>query len=157
MRANTLSLALLMLLAGGCVFISSWSFSTLPNQSYGSDTMPRFVGLFGLLVGIGILVQGLREGQRVPTVIALDWLRQPFRVACVIAAIGAVVSYIVLSPIVGFLPVAFAVLMGLMVLRGASLLVAVLVSAVAAVVIQQVFGRILLVPLPRSDFFTLPW
>lgn len=157
MRANTFTLALLMLLAGGGIFLSSWTFSTLPNQSYGSDTMPRFVGLFGLLVGVALLGQGLRDGQRFPAIVASDWLRQPFRVLCVALALGAVGAYIVVSPLVGFLPVAFAVLLGLMVLRGTSFLMAILVSGVASIAIQQVFGRVLLVPLPRTDFLHSFW
>jgi putative tricarboxylic transport membrane protein len=157
MKANTLLLGLIMLLVGAAVFASSWSFSPLPDQSYGSDTMPRAVGIFGLGIGAALVLQALAAGERVPRAIPADWAGDPRRVAGMTCAILGVVAYILLADVVGFVSIAVVLLLALMLLRRTRPVVAVIVAVLAALAVQQIFGRLLLVPLPRSDFLTFLW
>lgn len=157
MKVNSILLGILMLLAGATVFVSSWNFSTLPNQSYGSDTMPRAVGLFGLGIGIALVLQGIAAGERRPAGGLTEWTRDPRRLAGMGAAILAVVCYILFSGMTGFLPIAFLLLLGLMLVGGARPIVAIVCAALAALLVQQIFGRFLLVPLPRSDLLNFLW
>lgn len=152
MKANTLLLGILMLIAGGVVLVSSWGYSTLPNQSFGSDTMPRFVGLLGFGIGLALVVQSIGLGQRIPTATVQDWGRDPRRLGGLAGVILAVLSYIFFAKVLGFLPIAFLLMLGLMLLGRTRPLTAVIVAVIAAFAIQMAFGRLLMVPLPRTEF-----
>jgi putative tricarboxylic transport membrane protein len=157
MKANTFLLGLVMLAAGLAVFASSWWFSPLPNQAYGSDTMPRAVGIFGLGIGAALVIQALAAGQRLPRLEILDWATDPRRVGGMAVAILGVLAYVMFSKAVGFLPVAFLLLLALMLLRGTRPALAIPIALAAAILVQQLFGRFLLVPLPRSGFLGFLW
>jgi putative tricarboxylic transport membrane protein len=157
MKANTSLLGLLMLVAGAAVLFSSWSFSPLPNQSFGSDTMPRLVGIFGLAVGLALVVQAWKAGERAPRLEVGDWAVDPRRLGTIATALLGVVAYILLSDALGFLPVAFLLLLCLMLLRRTNPILAIIVALIGALAVQQAFGRLLLVPLPRSGFLEFLW
>jgi putative tricarboxylic transport membrane protein len=157
MKANTSLLGLLMLVAGAVVLFSSWSFSPLPNQSFGSDTMPRLVGIFGLAVGLALVMQAWKAGERAPRLEVGDWAVDPRRLGTIATALMGVVAYILLSDILGFLPVAFLLLICLMLLRRTNPILAIVVALIGALAVQQAFGRLLLVPLPRSGFLEFLW
>nr|WP_272211918.1 tripartite tricarboxylate transporter TctB family protein [Marinicella sp. W31]MDC2877808.1 tripartite tricarboxylate transporter TctB family protein [Marinicella sp. W31] len=152
MKANTFLLGIVMLFAGLAVFASSWMFSPLPNQSYGSDTMPRVVGVFGILIALALLIEARHEGQHAPRLEILEWLRDPRRVAGMLATVAGVLAYVLLSDKFGFLGVAFPLVFALMVLAKTRVLVALPTAAAAAVAVYLIFGRLLMVPLPGPDF-----
>ncbi len=62
-----------------------------------------------------------------------------------------------LSDSVGFIPVAFAILLVLMLALRVRPVMAILVAIAAAFVIQAAFGRLLLVPLPRNPLLDMLW
>ncbi|MET3598398.1 tripartite tricarboxylate transporter TctB family protein [Martelella mangrovi] len=152
MKANTFLLGLVMLFAGLAVFASSWLFSPLPNQSYGSDTMPRLVGCLGIVIACALIIEARYQGQRAPRLEILEWLRDPRRVAGMLATIAGVLAYVLLSDQLGFPGVAFPLVFALMVLAGTRVVVALPAAAMAVVVVYLIFGRLLMVPLPGPDF-----
>ncbi|WP_394156127.1 tripartite tricarboxylate transporter TctB family protein [Loktanella salsilacus] len=157
MKLNHMSLGLVMLALSGAVFAASWQYSPLPGQPYGSDTMPRAVGAFGLCVSVALIVQALRAGKALPRFARADWMSDARAVVGVLAVLGTGLAYCLLSGMTGFLPMAFLIVLTLMLLQRAPLLLALLLAAVAALVVQQIFGRFLLVPLPRSGFLEMLW
>ncbi len=157
MKVNEMLLGLVMLVLGGAVFLASWGFSPLPGQSYGSDTMPRAVGAFGLCVAVALLIQAAAPGGRIPRLSLADWTRDRKALAGIAAVIGGGLGYCLLSDLLGFVPLAFLVLCGLMLLHQTPLLVVLPVAALATLAVQQIFGRLLLVPLPQSGVFGFLW
>ncbi|MBE3639960.1 tripartite tricarboxylate transporter TctB family protein [Mangrovicoccus algicola] len=150
MRANPMLLGLVMAGLGGAVFIGSWQYSPLPGQSYGSDTMPRAVGAFGICVAGALLLQAGAARDLVPRLSAPDWMREPRALAGLAAVPAAVLAYCLLSGWLGFVPVIFALLCALMALQRTPVLRMLLLAALATALVQQIFGRLLLVPLPRG-------
>lgn len=96
-------------------------------------------------------------GERVPGLVLSDWTGQRGPMARAASVLGLIVAYIVISPVVGFLPTAFVVMVLAMLVLRVRLLIAAPVALVAAIAIQQSFGKLLLVPLPRSSFLTFLW
>ena len=157
MKIDDLGLGLLVLLASVAVLVSSLQFSPIPGQAYGADTMPRAIGLVGLALALTLIVRALRAGARVPRIARTDWARSPRALAGLALTVALVVGYVLLADRVGFIPVAFAVLLVLMLALGVRPVTALVVAIVAAFVIQAAFGRLLLVPLPRSTFIMSFW
>lgn len=155
MKANTFFLGLAMLLMGGTVFASSWLYHPLPDQSYGSDTMPRLVGFFGLCVGVALIVQALRAGQWTPVLTVQPWLTDVRRAGGMVAAAVGVLAYVMLADQLGFLGVAIPLVLALMLLRGARLRLALPVAVVISLAVYLLFAGLLLVPLPGPDLIAL--
>ncbi|WP_102223031.1 tripartite tricarboxylate transporter TctB family protein [Acidimangrovimonas sediminis] len=155
MKANTLFLGFAMLVMGAAVFASSWLYHPLPDQSYGSDTMPRLTGLFGLGIGVALVVQALRAGQRIPALTVQPWLTDWRRVGGMVAAAAGVLAYVLFSDQLGFLGVAVPLVLALMLLRGARPVLAVPVAVVISLAAYFLFAGLLLVPLPGPDLMSL--
>ena len=157
MRVTDLTLGLLTLLGGIAIYISALGFKAIPGQAYGVGTMPRAIALVTVLTGIFLIFKAALAGERVPGLVLADWTRQRGPMARAASVLVLIVAYILISPIVGFLPTAFAVLVLAMLVLRVRLLIAASVALVAAIAIQQSFGKLLLVPLPRSSFLTFLW
>jgi hypothetical protein len=157
MRVTDLTLGLLTLLGGFAIYISALDFKVIPGQSYGAGTMPRAIALVTVLTGLFIIVKAVMAGDRVPGLRLADWTRSGAAVMRMVVVLALIVLYIVVSPLVGFLPTAFGVMLVSMLILGVGWPVALIVSALAALAIQQSFGRLLLVPLPRTEFLTFLW
>lgn len=153
MKFDDLTLGVLVLLGSIGILYSSTYFSPLPGQAYGADTMPRTIGLCGLMLGLFLTIGAVRAGHRVPHVSRSEWTRTPRALAVFVLTLALIAAYIVLADSVGFIPIAVAILVVLMLVLGVHPLTAIAVSIVAAFVIQFAFGRLLLVPLPRSPLF----
>ncbi|WP_108661588.1 tripartite tricarboxylate transporter TctB family protein [Acuticoccus kandeliae] len=157
MKLNDICLGLIVLACGIAIFVSALQFSPIPGQAYGADTMPRVIGAGAILLGLVLIGRSLVAGVRVPAISIEPWARSPRAIANLIVAIILVILYIIFSPSLGFVITALILQLALMLLRGVRLVPAVIVSIVATIVIQQAFGRILLVPLPRNAAFGFLW
>ena len=157
MRVTDLTLGLLTLLGGIAIYLSALGFKAIPGQAYGAGTMPRAIALVTVLTGVFLIVKAALAGERVPGLVLADWTRQRGPMARAASVLVLIVAYILISPIAGFLPTAFAVMVLAMLVLRVRLLIAAPVALVAAIAIQQSFGKLLLVPLPRSPFLTFLW
>jgi putative tricarboxylic transport membrane protein len=157
MKFNDLTLGLIVLVAGIAIYLSSLQFSPIPGQSYGAETMPRTIAFLSLGLGLFMIGKSLAVGMTRPGIVMADWTRSPASLGGLATAILLILGYILFSDAVGFVPIAFAVMLVLMLTLRVKLSTAILVSLVAAVVIQQAFGRLLLVPLPRNAFLGFLW
>ena len=157
MKIDDLTLGLLVLVGAIAVLLSSLDFSPIPGQAYGADTMPKAIGLIGLALALVLIARALKAGARVPSVSRADWARSPRALATLGLTLALIVAYIVLSDSVGFIPVAFAILLVLMLALRVRPVMAILVAIAAAFVIQAAFGRLLLVPLPRNPLLDMLW
>jgi hypothetical protein len=157
MKVSDLTLGLLVLVGEVALLLSSLQFSPIPGQAYGADTMPKAIGLVSLVLALVLIARALRAGERVPTVTRTDWARSPLALATLGLTLALVVAYIVLADTTGFIPIATAILFVLMLALKVRPLPAVFVAVGAAFAVQFAFGRLLLVPLPRSPFLEAFW
>jgi hypothetical protein len=157
MKFNDVSLGILLMLAGGAIWLSAQQFSRLPNQAYGSETMPLALSAVAVILGVFMVGRSLVAGGRWPSVSRAEWTLARGAVAGFVAVIGLILAYIVLADRLGFLPVAVAVIWSLMVVMRVRWWLAGVLSFVAALAIQQAFGRLLLVPLPRTEYLQFIW
>lgn len=153
MRLNDLTLGLVVLLGAFAIFLSSLQFSPIPGQAYGAETMPSVIALLAAGTGFFMIGKALAAGERVPRIVAAPWTRSRRSIFGFFLTIALVITYILFSRALGFLPIAFVVTAALMLALGVHPVKALLVSVIAVVVIQFAFGRLLLVPLPRSSLF----
>ena len=157
MKFNDVLLGLMVLAGGIAIYVSSLGFTSIPGQAYGAETMPHALSLLCVCLGLFITVRGVAASGWRPGVAFAGWTHSPASMIALTITILAIIAYIVLSPPLGFVPVAFAVLLVLMLTLRTPPLTAVLVSLVAVIVVQQAFGRILLVPLPRNAWLSFLW
>jgi cell division protein FtsW (lipid II flippase) len=92
-----------------------------------------------------------------PKAVRADWARSPVGLVGFGAAIALVVAYIVLENRLGFVPTAALIIFALMLVMQVRWWLAAPLALVATLAIQQSFGRLLLVPLPRNDFLSFLW
>lgn len=157
MKLNDSALGALVLFCGLLIYASALRFSAIPGQAYGADTMPKAIALLASGVGAFMIAKSFFSGFPRPMVSASDWMQSRPAIARLSVALGMVVFYIVLSPIIGFIFSAMAVLLILMLALGTKPLTAVVASIIGSLLIQQAFGRLLLVPLPRNPLLDFLW
>lgn len=157
MKFNDTFLGVLLLLAAAMIWVSAQSFSRLPNQSYGSETMPLALAALSLGLGLYMVARGVLSGGPMPRAVRADWARSRGGLAGAFATIALIVAYIVLTDRVGFVPVAAVIIFALMLVMQVRWWMAVPLALLATVAIQQSFGRLLLVPLPRNEFLSFLW
>lgn len=157
MKLNDTALGLLLIAAAAAIWASAQNFSRLPNQAYGSETMPLALAALALGLGLYLLGAGLRAGARLPAATRAGWTRTPGAPGAFGITVALVVGYILFSDRIGFVPVAAATIFALMLVMRVRVVLALPLAVVATLLIQQAFGRLLLVPLPRSDLFGFLW
>ena len=157
MKLDDLALGLLAILCGAAIHISARGFEPIPGQTYGAGTMPRAIALLCLGLGVFLVSRAAARGARWPGVTLADWARRPSALGGLLLALGLVLGYILLADRIGFVPIAVVLMTALMLALRVRPLTAVALSVLAALVIQQAFGRLLLVPLPRSPLLPFLW
>lgn len=146
MRINDLILGLLMALLGAITVWASRDFPSLPRQDYGAGTFPTLIG--ALLIALGGVLS-LRGWQRRGAMFAWQGdVALKHAMICVAAVVGAVVGYVLLTPILGFPIVSLVMLTALIGwLTGGRWWLALIVAFVATLLIWLTFAELLLVPL----------
>lgn len=157
MKMGDRALGALTLLGGVLLYFASLQFSPIPGQQYGAETLPRAIALVAALTGIGMLAKGLAAEKRAPLATLSDWTRNRASWVRMGGAAALVVVYISIVERVGFTITAFGLVLSMLMLTRVRLVVALPVAVVTVIVVQFVFARILLVPLPRGEFLFLPW
>ena len=119
--------------------------------------MPRAIAVFAVLLGLFMIAASLFRGKRMPRLDLAEWTKAGRAWFGLLVAIAMVVFYIVAAPLIGFVPASIVVMVVMMLVLGTPPVPAIAVSILACVVIQQAFGRLLLVPLPRSELLGFLW
>jgi putative tricarboxylic transport membrane protein len=151
MRLNDAILGLgLILLAGWMIWLTTF-FPAFPGQDYGPDLFPRILGAGIILCGAVLVARGIaaRRGGG-PWIAFADWVREPGRLASFLAMIGAMLLYLFASEPVGFIPVAFAILVGLFLWFGVDWRLGLPVAAGMTLLVHWFFASLMRVPLPRG-------
>lgn len=153
-KLSELHLGVLTALGGIALLFASAHFAPLPGQAYGAGTMPRLIGWCSILLGVFMVATSLRHlpGMLKPQL--SDWVGKPRLALAALATIATIVFYILFSEVLGFIPVSFISLLALMLVLRTRPVTAVLASAVTTLVVYYCFSRLLMVPLPRTDFLS---
>lgn len=151
MRANdAISGAVLIIVA--CVMIGlTLSFPPFPGQDYGPSLFPRLLASGLILCGSLLIMRGIggrRSGE--PWLVRQAWTSEPRKLISLAMVPATVVIYILVSEQIGFLIVAFTLLLVLFSWFRTRPLPALLIAAVATGVVHYFFANLMRVPLPRG-------
>lgn len=159
MRTNDAVSGLLLILLASVMIYLTATFPPFPGQKYGPSLFPRLLGGAIILCGALLIIQGLaaRRGGECWVTLA-SWAREPWRLTSFALMLGLILSYILVSESLGFLPTAGAVVLVLFLWFGVAPLRAVPLAILTVVTINYFFAHLMRVPLPRGflNSLTLP-
>jgi putative tricarboxylic transport membrane protein len=150
-RANDAVSGLVLILLAGLMIYLTLGFPAFPGQKYGPSLAPRILGAGIILCGVLLILRGWtarRSGEA--WVSFAPWVREPWRVISFLLVPALVVLYILLSETIGFLPVAFALLLILFLWFRVRPLAAPPIAFISVFAINYFFGHLMRVPLPRG-------
>lgn len=153
MRLSDLTLGLLLLIAGAALSLTARAYPDLPNQSYGASTFPFAVGLALLVLGAIFCAGVIARRERARPVVLVDWGRNRASWVRLGLVLGLVTFFVIFSPLLGFRIAAGLMLLGLLLTFGTPIRTALIVTVIAVIGIEQVFGGVLRVPLPPGMLF----
>lgn len=156
MRVADWVFGLILLIGAGLIFQQAAGFPSMPGQDYGPALIPSIVATGFALCGLSLVYSGIRE--RAP-VFALDpEARRPGRIFDWFLTIGMVVFTILAWDALGFQLTSTITLTVLIArYRQGRLLSSLLVAVIGTLVIDWLFRRMLLVPLPLGPFTGWMW
>ena len=156
MRVADWVFGLLLLIGAGLIFQRAATFAAMPGQDYGPSLVPRLVAAGFAACGVVLLVGGIRA--KTPAFALDDEARTPGRLQDAALTIGAIVAMMLLWDTVGFLILSTLVLTGLIwrYWQG-RFLTALSIGLIGSVVIDWMFRKMLLVPLPLGPFSGWIW
>ena len=157
MRINDAVAGVLLLVFGLALIAAAMQFPAMPGQPYGAATFPVLIGGGFVLVSLALIARGVLDWRSLPGVTAAGWGRSRRAWARMALTVLLVVLYIAFSDRLGFAASSFLVLVLLFFALQVRPVLAVGIAALATLVIQQAFGVVLRVPLPRSDLFGFLW
>lgn len=143
MQLNDRLIGALAVCGGIAVIAGTFGFRELPGQQFGSAFFPRIVGAALIMTGLVMVVIRTQE----PWIRVPDLLRgrAKWQVA---AALLAVVVWVVVSPLLGFIAATTLMIWALILVAGGRVIPAALTALVMAGLLYFVFGVLLRVPLP---------
>jgi len=143
------------------------TFPSLHGQTYGPDLFPILIGIGLIGCGCLLILRGLLHKRvfekEAGESSSFSWLDMSQVAESNHARINAglvvvfLVVYILFSETIGFIPLALVIITTLLYRLGSSLLVSCCIAIVATVVIQLLFAKILLVPLPAGLMQGIVW
>lgn len=143
------------------------TFPSLHGQSYGPDLFPVLIGLGLFGCGCVLIVRGLyarRANARESTELtSVSWIDSGNIDNSTHARFNAILTvaflllYILLSDWIGFIPLSLATVSILLIRLGSSIVSAVVIAILTTAVIQFLFAKILLVPLPAGWLQGIVW
>ena len=150
MRINDAIVGALCLVFGLAVVAAAQTFPPMHGQPYGASTFPTLIGAGFAVLGLFLIVTGVGSWRETAGVTLTEWGRSPAAWLRLALMIGLVLAYILFSKDLGFLIAGAAVLFGMLLTFRTHPLTALAVAVAAVIVVQQVFGEVLRVPLPRG-------
>lgn len=146
----------------------STTFPSLHGQAYGPSLFPIIIGCGLMACGLILIVRGLQTHRHqsrlaqstqtdsdTPTdspswIKPGDWAHNPaYRINMLLVPV-LLVAYILLSEPIGFIPLSVTMLTILLFRLGSSVLASIVIALVTTVILQLLFAKVLLVPLPSG-------
>jgi putative tricarboxylic transport membrane protein len=157
MRCNDAVFGIVLILFALAEIAYARTFPALHGQAYGPDLFPVVIGI-GMMVCGGILIaQGLGSPARAPMMTIGEWAADRRQVVTFVLVILSLLFYIIAADWMGFVPVSLIILIVLFRRFGVGWARALIAAAVTTLVIQALFARFLLVPLPWGLLQPVAW
>ncbi|MCX5578672.1 tripartite tricarboxylate transporter TctB family protein [Kaistia terrae] len=153
-KLSELHLGILAALGGIVLLFASANFAPLPGQAYGAGTMPRLIGWCAILLGCFMVATSLKHLPEMAKPHLADWVRKPRLAFAALACLAVIVFYILFAETLGFLPTSFLGLLALMLVLRTKWPTAILASLATTLAVYYAFSRLLMVPLPRTEFLS---
>lgn len=153
-KLSELHLGLLTAIGGIVLLFASAHFMPMPGQAYGAGTMPRLLGWSAILLGAFMVVTSFKHLPEMLKPHLADWVYKPRLALAALAVLATIVFYILVADTLGFIPVSFISLFVLMLVLRTRPVTALFASAVSTLVVYYGFSRLLMVPLPRTEFLS---
>lgn len=158
MRFNDAVFGVLLLVAAGAIFVVARGFPAMPGQDFGPALFPDLIAA-GLVISGGVLIYtGVRRPEFQGAVELGEWARSGGHLVDVGLVIGGLVVLIAVWDRVGFLIAATLLTGGLVArFRGGRVVGSFVGALVACLIIDWIFRRVLLVPLPLGPLTGIIW
>lgn len=158
MRFNDAVFGVLLLVAAGAIFVVARGFPGMPGQDFGPALFPDLIAA-GLVICGGVLIYtGVRRPEFQGAVELGEWARSGGHLVDVGLVIGGLVVLIAVWDRVGFLIAATLLTGGLVArFRGGRVVGSFVGALVACLIIDWIFRRVLLVPLPLGPLTGIIW
>jgi putative tricarboxylic transport membrane protein len=158
MRFNDAVFGVVLLLAALAILAVARGFPDMPGQDFGPALFPDLIAAGFALCGLALIWSGLRRPAFAGAVQLGEWARSGGHLVDVAMVVGGLGLLILLWDWVGFLLAATLFTGSLMArFRGGRLLSSYVGALVACLVIDWVFRRLLLVPLPLGPLTGIVW
>ncbi|MBZ5877320.1 tripartite tricarboxylate transporter TctB family protein [Chromohalobacter israelensis] len=144
-------LGLAFMAAGAIVYVVAQGFPTMPSLQYGPSLFPSLIG-GGFMIG-GLILAISHGGALKGVTHGIAWRPDPERMRNLLLSLLpalAIVFYILASEWLGTMLCLAVIMFVMMLARRTSPILALGISIVAALVIDLVFSRYLLIPLPEG-------
>ena len=146
-----------LLVFGLAVIFMALQLPDMPGQPYGAASFPVLIGSGFMLVALALIARGIADWHELPGISASDWGHSPVAWLRIALTVLLVALYIAFSDRLGFALSSFLVLVSLFLALRVRPVLAVPIAVLATLVIQQSFGVLLRVPLPRSELLAFLW
>jgi len=139
------------------------TFPSLHGQSYGPDLFPTLIGIGLAGCGVLLIIRGLLSRRDPSLANSSKWIDSSNIAMSKHARFNALLIilflflYIFFSDVIGFIPLSLCTISFLLYRLGSSIAVSIIIAIVATAVIQLLFAKILLVPLPAGLLQGLVW
>ena len=166
MRVNDAIVGVVLVVFALAVITYSTTFPTLHGQAYGPSLFPILIASCLTICGFALIVRGLLLHRRLLKTAEPkksdvecasltwvqwgDWVHDRSQRINMLLVPGLLIIYILLSDFVGFIPLSMLILGVLLYRLGSSLLPTILIAAFTTGLLQLLFAKVLLVPLPAG-------
>jgi putative tricarboxylic transport membrane protein len=150
-RVNDAVIGVVLVVFALAMIAYTRTFPAMPGQDYGPALFPVLIGIGFILCGVILIVSGLSRLGTEPLFTGGAWLRSPHHLIDFLAVIAGLALYILISDWLGFIPTAFLLLLGwLMLFRGGKPVSSAAIALGTTLVVHYAFRDLLLVPLPSG-------
>lgn len=139
------------------VFFTALGFPVIPGQNFGASLFPTMIALGMFICSLLLMIQGIRNRKTQPRMAMPLWFRNKKSVLRFLLVPASLVFYFEAADFLGFLPIAFLLLVLLFLAFGVRWPVAIAVALASALVIHFMFYSVLKVPLPWGLLETVGW
>ncbi len=155
MRLNDAVIGLVLVIFALAEIAYSTTFPSLHGQDYGPSLFPILIGSGLALCGLILIARGIRSRRMLSADDAAwvsmgDWAQSPATRINMLLVPGLLIAYILLADTIGFIPLSIAILGILLYRLGSSLRTSLICAVVTTILLQLLFARVLLVPLPAG-------
>jgi putative tricarboxylic transport membrane protein len=148
-RVNDAVIGAVLVLFALAMILYTRTFPSMPGQDYGPALFPVLIGVGFLICGAILIAGGIRRLGTEPLFAGAEWLRSRHHLVDFFAVIGGLVVYILIADWLGFIPTAFLLLFGwLLLFRGGKAVSSAVIALLTALAVNFAFTQFLLVPLP---------